>query len=289
MKKTLLITLLTLLGFTQATAQEYEYVPFVREGVKWVYSVFNSDTWNDLVPEVPIGMHYCTLEIKGERLINGKTYKAMHKYSGSGIDTENDTVPIYLREENKVVYGIIPDGKLYLDCPIRVSGMIDVYGGEEFVLYDFNDQKAFWCMMLNDYNDDAYEFISSDTIPLGTHFVKRYINRYVGNDFYCIEGVGIDQPGNGYTLCFFMGFLTNGGSLLFQLSHVIENGEIIYRGLYFNPDHWTDIDEVVADQRPRQYDDNYYNLMGQPVGKVLPTTPGIYIHHGKKICVSRTP
>ena len=74
MKKTLLISLLALLGMTQAVAQEYEYVPFVREGVKWVYSVFNSDTWNDLVPEIPIGMHYCTLEIKGERLINGKTY-----------------------------------------------------------------------------------------------------------------------------------------------------------------------------------------------------------------------
>jgi hypothetical protein len=83
-----------------------------------------------------------------------------------------------------------------------------------------------------------------------------------------------------------MGFLTNGGSLLFQLSHVIENGEIIYRGLYFNPDHWTGIDEVVTDQRPRQYDDNYYNLMGQPVGTELPTTPGIYIHHGKKIVVN---
>ena len=32
MKKTLLITLLALLGLTQTMAQEYEYVPFVREG-----------------------------------------------------------------------------------------------------------------------------------------------------------------------------------------------------------------------------------------------------------------
>ena len=37
MKKTLLFTLFALLGMTQAVAQEYEYVPFVREGVKWVY------------------------------------------------------------------------------------------------------------------------------------------------------------------------------------------------------------------------------------------------------------
>ena len=32
-------------------------------------------------------------------------------------------------------------------------------------------------------------------------------------------------------------------------------------------------------------DENYYNLMGQPVGKDVPITPGIYIHQGKKIVV----
>ena len=36
----------------------------------------------------------------------------------------------------------------------------------------------------------------------------------------------------------------------------------------------------------RAVDQNYYNLMGQPVGTDVPTTPGIYIHQGKKICVS---
>ena len=50
----------------------------------------------------------------------------------------------------------------------------------------------------------------------------------------------------------------------------------------------TGIDEVVA-ERPSGavLDDQYYNLMGQPVGKEIPTTPGIYIHHGKKIVVGR--
>ena len=35
----------------------------------------------------------------------------------------------------------------------------------------------------------------------------------------------------------------------------------------------------------RPLDPNHYNLMGQPVGKDVPTTPGIYIHQGKKIVV----
>ena len=38
----LLVLLFSLPGF----AQEYEYVPFVREGIKWVYSIYNSDVWN---------------------------------------------------------------------------------------------------------------------------------------------------------------------------------------------------------------------------------------------------
>ncbi len=41
---------------------------------------------------------------------------------------------------------------------------------------------------------------------------------------------------------------------------------------------------MVADQR-RVVDENYYNLMGQPVGKEVPSTPGIYIHQGRKIVV----
>ena len=51
------------------------------------------------------------------------------------------------------------------------------------------------------------------------------------------------------------------------LCHVVKDGQIIYKGMRYTPG----------------------NLMGQPVGKAIPTTHGIYIHHGKKICVSRMP
>ena len=72
------------------------------------------------------------------------------------------------------------------------------------------------------------------------------------------------------------------------LCHVVKDGQIIYKGMRYDPGNMTGIDEVVADKpQARQVDDNYYNLMGQPMGKTLPTAPGIYIHHGKKICVSR--
>ena len=72
------------------------------------------------------------------------------------------------------------------------------------------------------------------------------------------------------------------------LSHVVKDGRIIYKGMRYRHGAFTGINEVVVD-KTRPIDDNYYNLMGQPVGKDVPTTPGIYIHQGKKICVSRTP
>jgi hypothetical protein len=53
----------------------------------------------------------------------------------------------------------------------------------------------------------------------------------------------------------------------------------------YREDVLSGIDEVVTDKTRYPMDDNYYNLMGQPVGKDVPTAPGIYIHHGKKIVV----
>ena len=281
MKKILLLTFLALLGISQAVAEEHEYVPFVREGVKWVYFINNSDLWSTPDPNFNVGLNYRTLELKGDVVINGKAYKAMHKYSGDAIDQQNDTIPLYLREEGKVVYGIIPEGRRYYDCPIKISWLIDEYNGEEFVLYDFNDQTSFWDQILNINFDDNFEYVSTDFITLGSHKARRYVNNYSGTDFYFIEGIGVDTYTNGFTLCPFMPYSIS--FPIFALSHVIENGQIIYKGL--NYENATGIDEVVAEKRPRQHDNNYYNLMGQPVGKTLPTTPGIYIHQGKKIVI----
>ena len=69
------------------------------------------------------------------------------------------------------------------------------------------------------------------------------------------------------------------------LSHVVKDGKIIYKGMRYREGAYDGITEVVADKSRRPMDPQYYNLMGQPVGKDIPTTPGIYIHQGKKIIV----
>jgi len=512
MKKKLLFIILALLGMTQAVSQEYEYVPFVRDGVKWVYYFINADDYIPVSPVLPQGTEFFTLELKGDTVIEGKTYKAMHKYHGTAINSENDTIPIYLREENKIVYGIVKDGKTYANCPINCCDNQEFYSlmkeGKEFVLYDFNDPVAFNYSMSGYYqysfanNLDPFKF--NDMITVNDHEVNRYVFSLGGFGDYCfIEGIGYDGLYNGYTLayqfdrfpsdrfvclshviedgeiiyrserelarstyasylplaradvtwvnehvriadgdttsyyytykmkpagnaagdyyCYYscddeanlvvedlvsqvgednIGFICsnnkvlkpyleksenlinfeaygegtyllysfnnssisyycpvnyyiehqkenilshenfvevgpltiegmqcsryayvkengdtmcyvvegigfdsrNMGDLLtpftrepdpdadYQeycgLCHVVKDGQIIYKGMRYTPDNMTGVDEVVAEQpQARKYDDNYYNLMGQPVGKTLPTTPGIYIHQGKKIVI----
>lgn len=299
MKKTLLITMLALLGMSQMVAQEYEYVPFVREGVKWVYFYINEEAaWHPADPELAYGKNYLTLEIKGDTVINGKYYKAMHKYSGNSINYENDTIPVYLREEDQIVYGIVPEGKTYRDCFIGYgenddvdhSIYIKVQTGQEFVLYDFKDTNGFFendHIFSQNVDDYYYSFIRCDTITTGCNLVKCNVIKRFHQENYIIESIGFDGYGSGYTLAYF--YFELQGDPPFHLSHVIENGEIIYKGVHYSPDALDAIEEVVADQSRRVADGNYYDLMGRAVGKEVPTVPGIYIHQGIKICVGRMP
>ena len=293
MKKTILITLLALLGIFQAVAQEYEYVPFVREGVKWVYYIQNHSDFYPPNPSLPEGrLRYC-LEFEGDTIINSRIYKSMHKYHGNAINRENDTIPVYMREENKVVYAIVPDGKKYLDCPLgnKYFSRVDPYNGEEYVLYDFNDPDAFWDSILNKVDEDLcidgdlYDNVCTDTIIIGHRRAQRHIGLLSnGFEFYTIEGIGLDTWIHGTPIYFFD--LTYGPSVLFfTLSHVIENDEIIYKAVHYQEGDFVGIDEVVADRTARPADPHYYDLMGRAVGTDVPTVPGIYIHQGKKIVV----
>ena len=232
MKKTLLISILALLGLTQAAAQEYEYIPFVREGVKWVYFYNNYDDTYPANPNLPIGTIHLNLEFKGDTVINGKTYKAMHKYYGDAINVDNDTIPIYMREEDRVVYAIVPDGIIYKDCPIGNNECSDeeyeaLYEGREFVLYDFRYPIAYWDNLVNHHN--WYQYL--DTIEVGQHLAKRIVGNLWG-EFHLIEGIGMDAYMGSYTLSFFMPMIIGIGGPFFHLSHVVKDGQIIYKGMW---------------------------------------------------------
>ena len=151
--------------------------------------------------------------------------------------------------------------------------------------------------------DDYYLLLSNGSEPLLTsdNFMEvepitiegieceRYA--YIGENgdtlAYVVEGIGFDSRDMGDLLTPFTRKpdLTDEYQDWWGLSHVVKDGKIIYKGMRYREDGFDGINEAVVD-KARPMDDNYYNLMGQPVGKVVPTTPGIYIHHGQKICVS---
>ena len=212
MKKILLLLLLTAFGLPQAlSAQDYEYTPFVREGVQWVctYRVGSDLTFR------------FTLELKGEVLIDGIKYKPMYKYSGDKIDPVNDSVLVYLREEDKVVYGIVPGGKLNKDYTIGIDGddemVQNIKNGKEFVLYDFREPIRFierWS-----YVPYLPRTVIQDKMIIAGKTARRFISYFHGS-FCSLEGIGYDG---------FQGWYPLGYDMRLNLSHVIDQGQVIYR------------------------------------------------------------
>jgi len=249
----LMTLLLAMLASINVGAQgtTYEYVPFVREGVKWV--CFYDNPINAIDYEgafIPYGEHYYTLELKGDTVINGKSYKPLHLYSGSCIDEENDTVPVYLREENKIIYGIIPDDARYFECPIGIGTMVidirivsSIETGKEFILYDFNNLESFYmnydatasfyCPMFDE-GCSAY----TDTVLIGNQLRKRLvIHSPYSWEEYIIEGLGFARnslPGNPFN--YFYGITTGLTQVIYNLCHVIEDGKIVHRALWCQHD-----------------------------------------------------
>ena len=243
MKKNLILLLLSLLSMSQLSAQDYEYIPFVREGVRWVCFYDNTkgsyaDRFQPDYNPFPELQNYFTLELKGDLTIGEHVYKALHKYSGPEIDEANDTIIIYLREEDKVVYGIRPGGGYwYNEFPVGygpVSGgggnYNAVINGNEFILYDFNDPATRY-VFSNCH--PAFSYLGTDAVQVGDKMARRH-RFHQEYDSYIIEGVGYDgYAANGYTLQYFCTSPYCNYFDGYSLSHVIENGEIIYKGINY--------------------------------------------------------
>ena len=183
--------------------------------------------------------------------------------------------------------------------------------GRDMIDYDCGLGYGYWKMyhfdnystvIDNDYTPSWYigrqkdNFLTTENlIEVDPLIIEGIICRrfaYIGEQgdtlAYIVQGIGFDSRDMGDLLTPFTRKPDPNAD--YQewcgLSHVIKDGKIIYKGMRYREGAYDAIDEVVTDQR-RMMDDNYYDLMGRAVGKEVPTTPGIYIHNGNKICVSR--
>ena len=88
-----------------------EYLPLLREGVKWVYSEEFHDIYNINEGDINLSdSRKYTIELRGDTVIAGETYKKCYRVCDNEVNwTElafSKTQPVaFLREEGKKVYG----------------------------------------------------------------------------------------------------------------------------------------------------------------------------------------
>ena len=298
MKKILLLLVLALLGIIQTVAQEDDYLPIVREGVKWVNEkviVNNGDTT----------CYYYKYEFSGydndSNYMNfhGDINHACYYYTGHHLNVGNDSLIAGLREDyyvtcfrNHAYYKNLYEDKMMMP--------FDIYGdGGTVMLYKFrNPGCADYYIWLNEfweYYSGKEAFLTMDNFkmvdPITIEGIQCDRYAYIGEDgdtlAYVVEGIGFDSRDMGDLLTPFT--RRPDPTADYQewcgLCHVVKDGKVIYKGMRYSPNNMTGIDEVVADKVNRPLDANYYDLMGRRMGTDVPMTPGIYIHQGKKIVV----
>ena len=300
MKKTI-IMLFALLGIFQAVAQNYDKIPYLTEGVKFVNErviVNNGDTTS---------MYY-TYEIAA---ITDVTYDETDQpsyedvycckyYTSSPAADGNDN--IISRISRKYAVGgdfIVFDNEAYWKIEAEGRNMTCGVGfAESMHLYDFlygyenllSGVIYRYVSMQEPPRELAEEnFVEADPVMIDGRQMQRIA--YIDEDgeplAYIVRGIGFDSYDMGDLLTPFTRKPDPDADYQewWGLSHVVKDGQIIYKGMRYRHGAFTGIDEVATEQPQRPYDPQYYNLMGQPVGKDVPTTPGIYIHNGKKIIV----
>ena len=300
MKKAFFLALF-LLGFISLWAQESGQILYFTEGVQFVNErviVNNGDTTS----------YYYTYEIAArvDSFINDDDnveYEDAYccKYYTSSVSYEgNDSIicrisPKYTVGGSFWVY----DNEAYKK--IRTEGrnltqelglMVPMHLYDLLYSYETLFSSAVWRYVLIQPEPRALKeenFVEIDPVLIDGKEVQRIA--YISDDgeplAYIVAGIGFDSYDMGDLLTPFTRQPDHDAD--YQewcgLSHVVKDGKIIYKGMRYRHGAFTGIDEVVAKLPACPIDPNYYNLMGQPVGTEVPTTPGIYIHQGKKIIV----
>ena len=195
--------LLALVCCIAAQAQEADYQPLVREGVRWVnierFITVDSLTVTDTAEFVSFKTYtrFNALEIRGDTLLNGVGYKKLYRTFVKGdpiIDTStgehlstthliySSTTPAaYLREDGGRVF-----------CIIRNWANPSL--NDEFLLYDFSNGNEATLYNPYDHHEECWTFMLEEQTTLGGASVRTYARDFLeyiqGMIPYLVEGVG---------------------------------------------------------------------------------------------------
>ena len=213
MKKSIILSMLMLIGITGVQAQESEYVPLVREGVKWVYYLGMRKSGDMTTQWRPL-----TIEFKGDTTFNGyfvpssldKTFKKCYMT----IDPEyKEVLPVtsdengtflaaMMRENDKRVFAIYTENYMnaFIPRPVMHSYVTGLATGthygpidpddtnaidgaklnEMWMIYDFNDPASFIKNVSFSFNNDIYYYNDKCAVELESVLVNGTLRKRYG-------------------------------------------------------------------------------------------------------------
>ena len=222
MRRIYLFTFFFVCCVATALAQEpqYEYVPLVREGVKW-YWALNNPTIRELYVSY----------FNGDTILDGTRYKKYYYYN---IENTGVKTPVaFMREVDKVVYVVY--NKFHYDIRY-LNDFIIVTDSElgEQELYNFNQPNH------------AYVTGNPFTPTQGTVIDGITRKCWTGSEslgIYLVEGIGIVSDFSSLSMANLGVVWSAKGTV--GLSHVEENGKTVFYGpnyFYFaNPGNVYDL------------------------------------------------
>ena len=223
----MLLTALTV----EAQEAEYEYVPVVREGVEWGY------VYSHIFPP---GVEYYRLQLKGDTVINDKTYKRCYAYQTATLDTATATLHGFLREEDKRVYFIPnPEEEFTVGWLIMKDQYNSIYGDGERMIYDFNLNAG------DTFSSMMPVTITEVSIVEVDGKMRKYFHDQYNGTYSFLEGIGV--VGSYGELAYpFAVEPANGSRVRFNFERNVADGRIVYKSEEFDDGDPTCAGESIA-------------------------------------------
>ena len=237
----------------QAQAQSEDYLPLVREGVRWHYVKSFIDSQEEIFVDTPY--YY---EFKGDSILNGKTYKKC--YVTSSEPKESGLVAL-VREEDKKVY------RKFVNDELSKPELIYNFNPAELSVDGFNLYDKI----------ESTKNVSIEGVDCKVYQVK---NAQDIDNIALIEGVGVDLSSSNYYHGNLLSPLINYCTCYVETVYTLDRLEDLDGNILYTYSQYSAIKDLKAESE--KADNRYYNLMGQPVST---PTQGIYIHNGKKVVV----
>ena len=231
MKKiyTFMLALLCYSGMVMA--QDSDYLPLLREGVKWVYAESYTDYAEDATMQnmnTETRNRLYTVEVKGDTIIDDISYKMVYRHSGDLWNSNwffntpdcSGTRPVAcLREEGRTVYARTLNDEYHQLSQWFNNLKEQTSQGHEVILYDFQEKENGL-------------FKHYGTVQVGSEDRETFYSEEMG--IVIAEGLGVIEPGGELVMIDYVECRTGYPNDNIHLHHVEDaDGNIIYKGIVY--------------------------------------------------------